>query len=139
MYADRVTDSMKLAIDETNRRRAIQVAYNVEHGIEPQTIRKAIADIVQYMRSGDSDAMPVVEAARELAQLPRGEALRLISSMEDEMASAAEALDFETAARLRDQVVKLRAEIERVSADDVLDRLKQGSRKGSAYGKRKRR
>jgi excinuclease ABC subunit B len=139
MYADRVTDSMKLAIDETNRRRAIQVSYNEKHGIEPQTIRKAIADIVQYMRSGESEAMPVVEAARELAQLPKGEALRLISSMEDEMASAAESLDFETAARLRDQVVKLRAEIERVSAADVLDRLKQGSRKGSAYGKRKRR
>jgi excinuclease ABC subunit B len=139
MYADRVTDSMRLAIDETDRRRALQVAYNTEHGIEPQTIRKAIADIVQYVRSGEAEAMPAAEAARELAQLPKGEALRLISSMEDEMASAAENLDFETAARLRDQVVKLRAEIERASADDVLDRLKQGARKGSAYGKKKRR
>jgi len=139
MYADRVTDSMRLAIDETDRRRALQVEYNTEHGIEPQTIRKAIADIVQYVRSGEAEAMPAAEAARELAQLPRGEALRLISSMEDEMASAAENLDFETAARLRDQVVKLRAEIERLSADDVLDRLKQGARKGSAYGKKKRR
>jgi excinuclease ABC subunit B len=137
MYADRVTDSMRLAIDETNRRRALQVAYNEEHGIEPQTIRKAIADIVQYVRSEEN--VPATEAARELAKLPKGEALRLISSMEDEMASAAENLDFETAARLRDQVVKLRAEIEALSADDVLDRLKQGARKGSAYGKKKRR
>jgi excinuclease ABC subunit B len=55
------------------------------------------------------------------------------------MASAADALDFETAARLRDQVVKLRAEVERTTADDVLTRLKQGARKGSAYGVRKRR
>ena len=138
MYADRVTDSMTHAIDETDRRRAIQVAYNLEHGIEPQTIRKAIADIVQYVRSGD-ETLPATEAARELAKLPKGEALRLISSMEDEMASAAENLDFETAARLRDQVVKLRAEIEALSADDVLDRLKQGARKGSAHGKKKRR
>ncbi len=139
MYADKVTDSMRLAIDETNRRRALQMAYNEEHGIEPQTIRKAIADIVQYVRSGESEAMPAVEAARELAQLPRPEALRLISSMEDEMAHAAQNLDFETAARLRDQVVKLRAEIEALSADDVLDRLKQGARKGSAHGVKKRR
>jgi excinuclease ABC subunit B len=137
MYADKVTDSMRFAIDETNRRRALQVAYNEEHGIEPQTIRKAIADIVQYVRSAED--VPAVEAARELAKLPKGEALRLISSMEDEMASAAENLDFETAARLRDQVVKLRAEIEALSADDVLDRLKQGARKGSAYGRKKHR
>ncbi|HET6350717.1 MAG TPA: excinuclease ABC subunit UvrB [Coriobacteriia bacterium] len=139
MYADRTTDSMKLAIDETNRRRAKQVTYNEEHGIEPQTIRKAIADIVQYVRSGETEDLPALEAARELAQLPRGEALRLISSMEEEMAYAAESLDFETAARLRDQVVKLRAEIEGSEAGDVLANLKKGARKGSAFGKRKRR
>jgi len=139
MYADRVTDSMKLAIDETHRRRELQVAFNEEHGIEPQTIRKAIADIVQYMREGDSELMPAVEAARELAQLPKGEAMRLIASMEEEMASAAENLDFETAARLRDQVVKLRAEVEALSAEDVLGELKKTARKGSAYGRRRRR
>jgi len=139
MYADRVTDSMKFAIDETQRRRELQIRYNEEHGIEPQTIRKAIADIVQYVREGDAQLTSAGEAARELAKLPRAEALRLISSMEEEMVAASEALDFEQAARLRDQVVKLRTEIEGTDTDVVLDRLKSGARKGSAYGKKKRR
>jgi excinuclease ABC subunit B len=139
MYADKVTDSMRLAIDETNRRREIQVAYNEEHGIEPQTIRKAINDIVQYVREGEAQLTSAAEAAKELGKLPREEVLRLLSSMEDEMAAAAEGLDFETAARLRDQVVKLRAEIEGTEAGDVLARLKQGQRKGSGYGAKKRR
>ncbi len=139
MYADRLTDSMKLAIDETNRRREIQLAFNAEHGIEPQTIRKAIADIVQYVREGEAVATSAAEAARELSMLPKAEALRLLASMEDEMAAAAEALDFEQAARLRDQVVKLRAEIEGSEAEEVLDRLKRGARKGSAHGVRRRR
>jgi excinuclease ABC subunit B len=139
MYADKVTDSMKFAIDETNRRRAKQVAYNTEHNIEPQTIRKAIADIVQYMHEGDVMTTTAVEAARELAKLPRDEVLRLISTLEEDMASAAAALDFESAARLRDQAVKLRAEVESTSTDEVLDRLKKGARKGSEYGRRKRR
>ena len=139
MYADKTTDSMKFAIDETNRRRAKQVAYNTEHGIEPQTIRKAIADIVQYMHEGDAQTTTAVEAARELSKLPHAEVMRLISTMEEDMAAAAAALDFETAARLRDQAVKLRAEVESTSTDEVLGRLKAGARKGSAYGRRKRR
>ncbi len=139
MYADRVTDSMAFAISETNRRREKQVAYNTAHGIEPQTIRKAIADIVQYMHEGDSQLTTAAEAARELAKMPRDEVLRLIATLEEDMSHAAEALDFESAARLRDQAVKLRAEIESSSTDEVLDRLKQGARKGSGYGRRKRR
>ncbi len=139
MYADRVTDSMAFAIDETNRRREKQVAYNTEHGIEPQTIRKAIADIVQYMHEGDTQLTTSAEAARELAKMPRDEVFRLIATLEEDMAHAAESLDFEAAARLRDQAVKLRAEVESSSTDEVLDRLKQGARKGSGYGKRKRR
>jgi excinuclease ABC subunit B len=138
MYADRTTDSMQFAIDETNRRREKQIAYNTEHGIEPQTIRKAIADIVQYMHEGETQATTAVEAARELSKLPRAEVLRLITTMEEDMAAAASALDFEAAARLRDQAVKLRAEVEKTSTDDVLDRLKAGARKGSSHGRRKR-
>jgi excinuclease ABC subunit B len=138
MYAEKVTDSMRNAIDETNRRRAIQVAYNTEHGIEPQTIRKAIHAIVSYAQ-GDGDVVDAEEVARELSNLPRDEALRLIASLEEDMTSAAEKLDFESAARLRDQVVRLRARIDRSSEDAALDRLKAGARKGSAYGRRKKR
>ena len=137
MYAEKLTDSMNLAIDETNRRRAIQVAYNTEHGIEPQTIRKAIHAIVEYAQAGEgADA---VEIARELSNLPRDEVMRLIASLEEDMGSAAESLDFENAARLRDQVVKLKANVERTSEDDVLARLKKGSRKGSTHGVRRKR
>jgi len=139
MYADRMTDSMKFAISETDRRREIQMAYNTEHGIEPQTIRKAIADIVQYMHEGDSQLTTAAEAARELAKMPRDEVMRLIATLEEDMSHAAESLDFEAAARLRDQAVKLRAEIESVPTDEVLNRLKKGARKGSEYGRRKRR
>jgi excinuclease ABC subunit B len=139
MYADRVTDSMRFAIDETNRRREKQVAYNTEHGIEPQTIRKAIADIVQYMHEGETQLTTAAEAARELAKMPRDEVMRLISTLEEDMAHAAEALDFESAARLRDQAVKLRSEVESSTTGEVLDRLKRGARKGSEYGRRKRR
>jgi excinuclease ABC subunit B len=139
LYADSVTESMQTAIDETDRRRALQIAYNEEHGIEPQTVRKAIADIVQYVREGEAELTTAAEAAKELAQLPRDEVMRLISTMEEEMAAAAESLDFETAARLRDQVVKLRAEVETTSTEEVLSRLKKGARRGSAYGSRKRR
>jgi len=139
MYADRMTDSMKFAISETDRRREIQMAYNTEHGIEPQTIRKAIADIVQYMHEGDSQLTTAAEAARELAKMPRADVMRLIATLEEDMSHAAESLDCEAAARLRDQAVKLRAEIESVPTDEVLNRLKKGARKGSEYGRRKRR
>ena len=143
MYADQVTDSMRLAIDETNRRRAIQVAYNTEHGIEPQTIRKAIDDIVQYVREGEARLRSAGRGRRASSRSCR--ARRSCASSprwRRTWHGAAEALDFETAARLRDQVVKLRGEVEGVDEDDVLERLKEGARKGSSYGvprhKRKR-
>ena len=139
LYADRVTDSMRMAIDETDRRRAIQVAYNEEHGIEPQTIRKAIHDIAQYVRETEAGLEPSVHVAQELSSLPHSELARIISAMEEDMHGAAEALDFETAARMRDQVVKLKAEMESTSTDEVLSRLKQGARKGSAHGVKRRR
>ena len=81
---------------------------------------------------------PSVDVATELGKLPREELARIIASMEEDMHGAAEALDFESAARLRDQVVTLKAEIESTTADEVLAKLKQGARKGSAHGVRKR-
>jgi excinuclease ABC subunit B len=138
LYADKVTDSMRTAMEETNRRREMQIAFNTEHGIEPQTIRKAIHDIAQYVRETEVGLEPSVDVAAELGKLPREELARIIASMEEDMHGAAEALDFESAARLRDQVVKLKAEIESTTADEVLAKLKQGARKGSAHGVRKR-
>jgi excinuclease ABC subunit B len=115
------------------------MAYNEEHGVEPQSIRKAINDIVQYAREGEPQLTTAAETARELSELPRDEVMRIITTLEEEMNAAAEALDFEGAARLRDQVVKLKAEIERTDEDEVLDRLRQGARKGSTYGRSRRR
>jgi len=139
MYADDVTESMRLAIDETNRRREKQVAYNTEHGIEPQTIRKAIHAIVSYAKAEGGEGVAAEDVAKELAGLPRDEVMRLIASLEEDMTSAAESLDFESAVRLRDQVVKLRSQVDRSSEDEALARLKKGARKGSTYGHRKRR
>jgi excinuclease ABC subunit B len=140
LYADKVTESMRTAIDETERRRALQTAYNVEHGIEPQTIRKVIHDIAQYIRETEAGLEPAVHVAEELSRLPRAELARIVSSMEEDMHVAAESLDFEAAARLRDQVVRLKAEVEATTADEVLSRLKQSARRGSSHGvKRKRR
>lgn len=137
MYADKVTDSMKLAIDETKRRRTIQMKFNEEHGIEPQTIRKAINDIISYVQDevGNTTAEQV---NKELAELSREEVLRIISSMEDDMADASKNMNYEEAAKLRDQVVKLKAQVEGSSEDEILDRLKKDARQGSKYGTRKR-
>ena len=136
MYADRITDSMRRAIDETRRRREIQMAYNEEHGIEPQTIRKAINDIMGFITE-DVEGTTAEQVNKELAELSREEVLRIISSMEDDMAAASRDMDFEEAARLRDQVVKLKSSVEDKSEDDVLKDLKKSARKGSAYGNRK--
>ena len=136
MYADKITDSMRRAIDETKRRREIQMAYNEEHGIEPQTVRKAISDIMGYI-TDDVAGTTAEQVNKELAELSREEVLRIISSMEDEMAAASASMDFEEAARLRDQVVRLRSSFEGQSEEDVLKDLKRTARKGSAFGNRK--
>ena len=110
MYADRVTASMKAAIDETDRRREIQLAYNKEHGIDPQTIVKAIRDIGLRLRD-IADVEGVNEKARRplaAGSLPKDELLRLIKDLEGQMKRAAKDLEFEKAAALRDEVVELR-------------------------------
>jgi excinuclease ABC subunit B len=102
LYADRMTDSMKQAIDETNRRREIQLRYNEEHGIKPETIRKAIRDgIVQEISGGVEARLAVGE---EEQQYVTAEAIR---ELEQEMHAAAERLDFELAADMRDRIVRL--------------------------------
>ena len=136
MYADKITDSMRLAIDETRRRRAIQMKYNEDNGIEPQTVRKAISNIIGYVTE-ESAGRTAEQVNQELAELSREEVLRIISSMEDEMAEASKNMDFEQAAQIRDQVVKLRASFEGTSEEDALAGLKKQARRGSAFGNRK--
>ncbi len=114
MYADNVTDSMRRAISETNRRRARQVDFNEEHGIDPQTIRKKVTDILELVQS--PDAPGVERRRREVTDrkpldLPADDLGRLIQSLEEEMREAARELRFEYAARLRDEINDLRREL----------------------------
>jgi excinuclease ABC subunit B len=120
MYADRVTDSMMRAISETQRRRQLQVAYNAEHGIDPQTIRKAVGDILSMLRPDNTAPVPGKDrrrqrerdkVQRELKSLPQQEMARLIQTLEEEMHEASAELKFEYAARLRDEVAELRREL----------------------------
>jgi excinuclease ABC subunit B len=120
MYADKVTDSMQRAIDLTNRRRAMQMAYNAEHGINPQTIRKAVGDILSMIRPDDTAPVPGRDrrrqrerekVQRDLRSLPEQELARLIQTLEEEMHEAAAELRFEYAARLRDEINELRREL----------------------------
>ncbi|KAA0917347.1 excinuclease ABC subunit UvrB [Dietzia sp. ANT_WB102] len=118
MYADRVTDSMQHAMEETERRREKQIAYNTEHGIDPQPLRKKIADILDRVGedrgdSADARDRPELVGARAVggAARPRRELEKLIEEMTEQMMSAATDLRFELAGRLRDEIAELRKEL----------------------------
>ncbi len=127
MYADQLTDSMRTAISETNRRRALQVRYNTEHGIDPQTIRKKVGDIIQMARAAEAGlpykaTVPNLKGRRrrggrggdgvpDVSELPQDDLAKLIQSLTDEMHEAAADLRFEYAARLRDEVNELKREL----------------------------
>jgi excinuclease ABC subunit B len=109
MYADKVTDAMQGAIDETNRRREKQVAYNREHNIEPVSIVKSIRDLTDQVSSHAIGEEPApYEVGKRLEKMPKNELENLISTMEQNMKAAAAALEFEQAALLRDQIYELR-------------------------------
>ena len=101
MYADTVTDSMRKAIDETNRRRAIQMAFNEEHHITPKTVRKAVADLLVVSRAPDEENGNVMDDEEKRLAMQH---------LEEQMLEAAGRLDFEAAAKLRDQLLALRGE-----------------------------
>jgi excinuclease ABC subunit B len=117
MYADNMTDSMQKAINETNRRRRLQKIYNEEHGIDPQTIRKRVSDILELVNTQPKPG----ERRRDARELKKtldvsGDDLgRLIMSLEDEMHQAAKELRFEYAARLRDEIGELKRELKQVA------------------------
>jgi excinuclease ABC subunit B len=118
LYANEVTQSMRRALNETNRRRELQIRFNQEHGIEPETIRKAVTDILQAARISESPRLYKMRQkyAKEIFQMPTDELERLIHTLEEEMRSAAEDLKFEEAAVIRDQVLELRKELEEMKA-----------------------
>jgi excinuclease ABC subunit B len=138
MYADTVTDSMRRAIDETNRRRAKQVAFNAEHGVDPQPLRKKINDILERVYAEASDTAGVAVGGsgrnasrgkraagepgrarasagmlegRDPSSMPRAELADLIQQLTDQMMGAARELQFELAARLRDEIAELKKEL----------------------------
>jgi excinuclease ABC subunit B len=128
MYADNITRSMALAIDETNRRRAKQVAYNLERGVDPQPLRKKIADITDLITRESEDTSALLESekssvkgsggalsvglnAKGAISLPRKDLVALIGSLTDQMRSAAADLQFEVAAKLRDEIRILKKEL----------------------------
>ncbi|USX56949.1 excinuclease ABC subunit UvrB [Lentzea sp. HUAS12] len=141
MYADKITDSMRHAIDETNRRRAKQVAYNTERGIDPQPLRKKITDILEAVYSEAEDEVQVggsgrnasrgkraagesgrssgVVASHERAGMARSELADLVQSLTDQMMNAARDLQFELAARLRDEIQDLKKELRGMDAAGV--------------------
>jgi hypothetical protein len=114
MYADHITESMRVAIDETNRRRAVQERYNTEHGIEPVTIVKGIRDINDRLRAvaeahGTYKTAPGQE--RAFTELAKGQVEKLVGQMEAEMRQAARNLEFERAAALRDEIQEIRLRV----------------------------
>ena len=107
MYGDKITNSMEIAIKETERRRSIQEAYNEEHGVTPMTIQKDIPDLIQATQAAEEDGEYV---AAPITKLSKKERQAVIERMEAEMKEAAKALNFERAAELRDLIIELKAE-----------------------------
>ena len=111
MYADRVTESMQVAIEETNRRRAVQEAYNIEHGITPTTIVKEIRDINDRLAAVAQAPGAFGADSRELTELSQAQVEKLVSQLETEMRAAAKQLEFERAAALRDEIQDIRRRV----------------------------
>jgi excinuclease ABC subunit B len=117
MYADKETAAMRSAIGETDRRRAIQQAYNEEHGITPETIVKGISDIAEFLMSDSKVPKSRRRRQRAASSMPPAEIERAIVELEEEMLAAAEDLRFEYAAKLRDEIRDLKRELDQAIAD----------------------
>lgn len=111
MYADRITDSMKLAIDETNRRRAIQMKYNEEHGIVPKTIIKPVRDMISVVKADKEAEKSDSFADLNFDELTAKQKQQMIANLKEQMQEAAKRLDFESAANLRDAIIELEGSV----------------------------
>jgi excinuclease ABC subunit B len=109
MYADQVTTAMQKAIDETNRRRAKQIAYNEEHNIQPASIVKAVRDLTDQLSAQAVAEPQEAHRFKSAAELPKSDILQVIQELEVKMKEAAKNLEFEKAAILRDQIFELRS------------------------------
>ena len=117
MYADKMTEAIRYAIDETDRRRAIQMAYNEEHGITPETVRKGISDITDFLALESKVPKGSRRSrVRDREAMQPDEITRTIVELEEEMLLAADDLRFEYAAKLRDEIKALRQELEEAEA-----------------------
>ncbi|HEY5519510.1 MAG TPA: helicase-related protein, partial [Candidatus Limnocylindrales bacterium] len=134
MYADRITESMQVAIDETARRRTYQEEYNEKHGIVPQTIIKGVRDINDRLRAV-AEARGAYDSGgrtRELSQMSRGEIGKLVSQMEAAMRAAAKELEFERAATLRDEIQQVRLRVLEEDASVVVARAAENAAANAA-------
>ena len=113
MYADTITDSMRLALDETERRRAIQMAYNEEHGITPKTIRKSVRDLISISKKVAREEM---QLKKDPESMSKKELEKLVQDVEKKMKKAAAELNFEAAAQLRDQMVELKKMMQKIDS-----------------------
>ncbi|CAI97444.1 UvrABC system protein B [Lactobacillus delbrueckii subsp. bulgaricus] len=111
MYADRITDSMKMAIDETNRRRAIQMKYNEEHGIVPKTIIKPVRDMISVVKADKEAEKSDSFADLNFDELTAKQKKQMIANLKEQMQDAAKRLDFESAANLRDAIIELEGSV----------------------------
>ena len=114
MYADTITDSMRIALDETNRRREIQMKYNEEHGITPQTIKKAVRDLISISKAVAKEEM---RFEKDPESMNRKELEKLIAEVQKKMQRAAADLNFEAAAELRDKMIELKKNLQQLSED----------------------
>lgn len=164
MYADVITDSMRVAIDETHRRRSLQEQFNKEHHIVPKTVKKSITDVTGFIADADknlsqrsrengefftpaSDTFSAAGAEKsdeafdaffqEFASLAPDEQKAYLVALEAQMQEASQAMDFEHAARIRDQLVRVKSYLEGTSSEHVLQRLRAQARSGSQFAARR--
>ncbi|NPV27252.1 MAG: excinuclease ABC subunit UvrB [Firmicutes bacterium] len=128
MYADTITQSMRVAIDETNRRRQLQMEFNQQHGITPETIKKAVRDVLEATQV--AEPTPTYSAALQSDRLTVSELHKLIAELEKEMKEAAKQLEFERAADLRDLIIELRGKLSRAASVQPVVGPHSGRRRG---------